>query len=199
MKRKFLIFNFQLLILALAVQSCKTHQSASQSQTRMTDSSQSAYLNQTIKADTASTYKVTHANGYTFIEETQTITEYDTTQSHNPVAKKTETKKNTLQGVQAATRQEHSEGKRSESESAMSEAHNSQLTTQNSETSSSTPVVQSTVKWYVVGGIIIAVITLITTWLARRSHKKKTFHLSCHSDDQREEDELLRILSEKSR
>lgn len=152
--------------------SCKSHQSASRSQTRMTSSSQVSVLNKSLKADTASTYTVTHTNGYIFIKETQTITEYDTTQPTNPVSKKTETEKNTFQGVQSNHHQEQSEGKRTESESTQNKHHTSDIKHHTSEESASAPVVQTTAKWYVVGGVITAVITVICTFLSRKSHKK---------------------------
>lgn len=155
------------------MQSCKSHQSASHSQTRMTGSSQVSVLNKSLKADTASTYTVTQSNGYIFTQETQIITEYDTTQPTNPVSKKTETKKNTLQGTQKNTRQQQSEGKRSESGNALNGTHDSELTTQDSKSSSSTPVVQTTAKWYITGGIIVAILTVISTWLARKKLPKK--------------------------
>ena len=167
------IYFHWLIILALLFPGCKTRQSVSRSQTRMTSSSQVSVLNKSSKADTTTTYTVTQSNGYIFIKETQTITEYDTTQPTNPVSKKTETEKNTFQGVQAGIHQQQSEGNRSESENTHNGTHNSVLTTQNSEEKSSTPVVQTTVKWHVVGSIVIAVITLITTWLARRHLPKK--------------------------
>lgn len=175
MKRKSSIFNFQFLILALllVMPGCKSKQSASESRTRMTGSTQLSILNQSIKADTATAYSVTQSNGYIFIKETQTITEYDTNKPNNPVSKKTETEKNTFQGTQTGSRQKQSEGKRSESSTFQNKAHESELITQNSEKSSSTPVVHTTVKWHVVGSIVIAVITLITTWLARRHLPKK--------------------------
>ena len=153
--------------------SCKSHQSASRLQTRMTSSSQVSVLNKSLKADTASTYTVTHTNGYIFIKETQTITEYDTTQPTNPVSKKTETEKNTIQGTQKNTQELCHSERSEESKDTHNGTHNSELTTQNSEDSSSTPVVHTTVKWHVVGSIVIAVITLITTWLARRHLPKK--------------------------
>ena len=154
--------------------SCKSHQSASRSQTRMTSSSQVSVLNKSLKADTASTYTVTHTNGYIFIKETQTITEYDTTQPTNPVSKKTETEKNTFQGVQSNHHQEQSEGKRTESESTQNKHHTSDIKHHTSEESASTPVVQTTAKWYVIGGIIMAALAVISTWLARRNRKRKT-------------------------
>lgn len=167
------IYFHWLIILALLFPGCKTRQSVSRSQTRMTSSSQVSVLNKSSKADTTTTYTVTQSNGYIFIKETQTITEYDTTQPTNPVSKKTETEKNTFQGVQSNHHQEQSEGKRTESESTQNKHHTSDIKHHTSEESASTPVVQTTVKWHVVGSIVIAVITLITTWLARRHLPKK--------------------------
>lgn len=162
------------IVLLVLLPGCKSHQSASRSQTRMTGSSQVSALNKSLKADTASTYTVTQSNGYIFIKETQVITEYDTTQPTHPVSKKTETKKNTLQGVQSNHHQEQSEGKRTESESTQNKHHTSDIKHHTSEESASTPVVQTTAKWYITGGILVAILTIISTWLAKRRHKKTT-------------------------
>lgn len=163
-----------MIILALLLASCKTKQSSSQSHTRMKAASQLSVQSQTASSDTTTSYTVTHTDGYTFTQETQIITEYDTSKPGNPVAKKTETEKNTFQGVQTDNAQSQEQGKRSESQTFSNETHNSELTTQDSESSSSVPIVGKSIKWYVIGGIIIAVVTLFTTWLARRNHKKTT-------------------------
>lgn len=174
MKRKSSIRNFQVLFLALllVMPSCKSKQSASESRTRMTGSSQLSVLNQSIKADTTTAYSVTQSNGYIFIKETQTITEYDTNKPNNPVSKKTETEKNTFQGTQTGSRQKQSEGKRSESSTSQNKTHESELLTQESESSSSVPVVEKSIKWYVVGGIVMSAIAFITVCMVRKLRKK---------------------------
>lgn len=151
--------------------SCKSKQSASRSRSRMTAASQLSVLNKSLEADTTRTYTVTHTNGYTFIKETQTITEYDTSQPHNPVAKKTETEKNTFQGVQTDRHQEQSEGKRTRSDVGASFTGAQEHDNQTSSESSSVPLAEKGIKWYVIGGIITAVFALVAACRARRKRK----------------------------
>ena len=173
---KFLIFNFQFIIFvafATSVTSCKsTHKStASQTQVYTTHNSQLSTVNSQLSF--LNSHFSIEKNGCIIVTETQTITEYDTSKPGNPIAKETKTEKNTRKGTQTTTNQHQSQGQQSKSQSLNSETHNSELITQNSELRKVVPVVQTTARWYIIGGIILALITLITTLIVRRKQKQK--------------------------
>lgn len=138
--------------------SCRSTENTTQSHTRMTGSSQLAVLNHTIKADTTASYVVSQANGYVFIKETQTITEYDTSKPGNPIAKETKTEKDTRKGVQAKAEESSSSGRREESGSSIRQDDYSELVVQESEHKTSVPVIETGIKWYVVALFLSAVI-----------------------------------------
>lgn len=138
--------------------SCRSTEKTTQSHTRMTGSSQLAVLNHTLKADTTASYTISQTNGYTFIKETQTITEYDTSKPGNPIAKETKTEKNTRKGVQAKAEELSASGRSEESGSSIRQDDNSELVVQESEHKTSVPVIETGVKWYVVALSLSAVI-----------------------------------------
>ena len=124
----------------------------------MTGSSQLSVLNHTIKADTAASYAFSQANGYVFIKETQTITEYDTSKPGNPIAKETKTEKDTRKGVQTKAEESSSSGRSEESGSSIRQDDKSELVVQESEHKTSVPVIETGIKWYVVAFFLSAVI-----------------------------------------
>lgn len=138
--------------------SCRSTEKTTQSHTRMTGSSQLAVQNHTIKADTTASYVFTQANGYVFIKETQTITEYDTSKPGNPIAKETKTEKDTRKGVQAKAEESSSSGRSEESGSSIRQDDYSELVVQESEHKTSVPVIETGIKWYVVALFLSAVI-----------------------------------------
>lgn len=157
----------------LWLSSCKSSHTSTSSVAEANHSFHQTESVHTHRFDTTSQTLVTHSNQYVFIKETQTITEYDTDKPGNPIAKTTTTEKHTVQGTQAETNQSNQSANRSQADSDKAITHNSELRTQHSTEHSSVPVAQSAVKWYVVGGIIVAVISLVVAILRRRRHKKR--------------------------
>lgn len=138
--------------------SCRSTEKTTQSHTRMTGSSQLVVLNHSVKADTTASYVFSQANGYVFIKETQTITEYDTSKPGNPIAKETKTEKDTRKGVQAKAEESSSSGRSEESGSSIRQDDYSELVVQESEHKTSVPVIETGIKWYVVALLLSAVI-----------------------------------------
>ena len=138
--------------------SCRSTEKTTQSHTRMTGSSQLAVLNHSVKADTTASYAFSQANGYVFIKETQTITEYDTSKPGNPIAKETKTEKDTRKGVQTKAEESSSSGRSEESGSSIRQDDYSELVVQESEHKTSVPVIETGIKWYVVALFLSAVI-----------------------------------------
>lgn len=157
----------------VCLSSCKSTQKSSASQAEMRNTLNSELITHNLELKTHNSKLITQSNGYIFIEETETITEYDTSKPGNPIAKKTEKKKQSKQGTQTSTEERNAQGQQIESQSINSETHNSELRTQNSELHTSVPVVQTTTRWYVIGGIFIAVITLVTAIITRRRQKQR--------------------------
>lgn len=162
-----------ILLWLVTLSSCKTTQQSSASQTEVRTIHNSQLNTHNFHLVTHNSQLITHANGYLFIEETETITEYDTSKPGNPVAKKTEKKKQSKQGTQTSSEEQNARGQRSESQSSSSETDNSELTTQESELQTSAPVIHVATRWYVIGGIIIAVITLVTAIITRQKRKQR--------------------------
>ena len=161
------------LLWLVCLSSCKSIQKSSASQTEVRNTLNSELITHNSELITHNSKLITQSNGYIFIEETETITEYDTSKPGNPVAKKTEKKKQSKQGTQTSTNQSCHSEQSEESESASKEENNSQLSTFNSQLETSVPVVQTTTRWYIIGGIIIAAITLVTAIITRRKQKQR--------------------------
>lgn len=161
------------LLWLVCLSSCKSTQKSSASQTEVRNTLNSELITHNSELITHNSKLITQSNGYIFIEETETITEYDTSKPGNPVAKKTEKKKQSKQGTQTSTEGQKSKGQQIESQSVSNKTADSKLITQNSELHTSVPVVQTTTRWYIIGGIIIAVITLVTAIITRRKQKQR--------------------------
>lgn len=151
--------------------SCKSTEKSAASQTvaHRVSSSQLAKINS--QFSTFNTHFSFQANGYVFVKETQTVTEYDTSKPGNPIAKETKTEKDARAGVQATSGQSCHSERSEESESTSKEEDDSQLLTSDSQLEKSVPVIQSSLRLYVIGGIAIAAITLVTAVIRRRKKK----------------------------
>lgn len=163
----------QVVVWLLLFYSCRSTEKTTQSHTRMTGSSQLAVLNHTLKADTTASYTISQANGYTFIKETQTITEYDTSKPGNPIAKETKTEKNTRKGVQAKAEELSASNQRESSDSSVQQKSDSELITQSSEQKTSEPVIETGIKWYVVAFFLSAVIISCISEYVQAKRKAK--------------------------
>lgn len=169
-----LLYRIILVLLWLVwLSSCKSIEksSASCSEVKTTHNSQLSTIHS--QQSIANSQFSFEENGYIFVKETQIITEYDTSKPGNPIAKETKTEKESRKGTQTSANQSCHSEQSEESEGASQESHNSELRTQNSELHTSVPVVQTTTRWYVIGGIVIAVITLVTAILTRRRRKQR--------------------------
>lgn len=153
--------------------SCKSTEKSSVSQTGMRIISNTQLETIDSQFSTFNSLFSFEENGYIVVKETQTITEYDTTQPGNPIAKETKTEKESRKGTQVTTEEQKSQERRNESQSTSSEEDNSQFSTFDAQLEKKVPVVQTTTRWYVIGGIIIAAITLVTSVITRRAQKKR--------------------------
>lgn len=148
-------YTFPVVVVALLLlTSCRSSSSATASQTRMSGSSSHSVLNGSVVSDTASTFTVSHSNGYTFTRQTQTITMYDTTQPGNPVSQVTQTQKDSFSGIQDTWQHTSQSASSQENHSQSSQLTDFQL--QNHETSrqQSVPVVQSTARYYFIASLL---------------------------------------------
>lgn len=171
---RYRILPVVLSLLLVCLCACRSSKSAMHSRVRATGSSEASYLNHTVQADTSVVRTISQSNGYIVITETQTITEYDTSQPNRPVSKTTTTQKHTRKGTLSQTSQSAHAARSGQSHTYQDQNISGEMSADTSQTASSTPVVQSTVRWYVAGGIVIAVLSLVTALVIRRKQKART-------------------------
>lgn len=138
----------------LLLTSCRSSSSSTASHTRMSGSSNHSVLNNSLMADTASSFTVSQSNGYTFTRETQTVTTYDTTQPGNPVSQVTQTQKDSFSGIQASSQRTDQSASSKENHSQASRLTAFQYQDNESSQEHSEPVVQSTARCYFIASLL---------------------------------------------
>lgn len=152
--------------------SCRSSRETGRSHMDWKQKAASVSASHTWTADTSHTIVKTFSEDYVCTIETETITEYDTSQPSNPVAKKTEKKKKSVKGTQTKTDADTTTAATTDG-TTVDHRRNDTVLIQDSETDSSTkPVAETGVKWYVTGAIALALVSLVASFITRRLKRK---------------------------